>query len=322
MKFKGIYTVIQDGNVIATSKNQIQTDGFRLVQNWFANTQISNIKGVDINDSQKQVSITSKGLTSENMNDVSELFLGYTGRYFYTTDAGAEIQISFKDGETLALQKRKIAAIGLDIIRMPMVDQETYEEALKTNSNIQFRYNTTDIINELEDRSDFIIPVAIKSDSFIKGEVGFEQKMFYLNSPKDISQIKLSFNTFHDNYIRYTIYAINIYEDNEFITPPTHMSLYDELGNIVFHKQIQFSCPNNSNGYSTIFKTTIPYDYFSGKETTLIKAISTDYYEQGVRKQFSYSTYETSWSQQQFTNVQLQYQLFFSNVEVSDNTDV
>jgi hypothetical protein len=50
MKLKGIYTVKQNNGVLSKSKNQIQTDGFRLVQNWFSSTEQTNIKLIDVDD--------------------------------------------------------------------------------------------------------------------------------------------------------------------------------------------------------------------------------------------------------------------------------
>lgn len=325
MKLKGIYTVKQNNGVLAKSKNQIQTDGFRLVQNWFSSTEQTNIKLIDVDDQNHSVEILSNEIQSQNLVningsiDIRQLFLGYTGKYCYTKSKNSYLRVIFREKRQIqnstdfqyVLQKRKISAIGIDIAIIATGDN--YESLLMKNSNIQLRYSDNIQLQNLplNDRSDVVVPVSIKNTSFVKNDVGYQQKMFYLKQPTDITQLKITFNTFCDDYLKYTIYAINLYQEKQVIKPPTHMTLYDINDNVVFHKQIEISYPNQANGYSVLFQTTLPYDQLDS--TMQIKAISTDYYQNGQVKQFSYSQYEQSWSQQQLTNIQLQYQLFFSN---------
>lgn len=335
MKLKGIYTVIQNDKILAKSQNQITSDGFRLLQNWFSSTKQENIKRIDVSDETNSVTISqSDGLKSESMFDVSQLFNGYTGKYYYTTTKEDYIRVVFKqkkqETNQYQLQKRKIYAIGIDVIRMPMSGQ-TYNVALKKNANIQLRY--TDNIQlqgmTLDNISDFTIPISVVQKSFNKNDVGYAQKIYYLSQPTDMSQIKIKFNTFNDEFFRYVIYAINLYEYQQILLPPTHMTLYgigenqseysEATKKQLFHQQIQLSYPNSSNGYSSVFKTLLPYDKLNS--TTQVFAISTDYYENGQKKMFSYSEYEAPWTQQQLTNIQLQYQLFFSNQVANSSSD-
>lgn len=308
MKLKGIYTVKQNNKVLSKSKNQITVNGFRLIQNWFASTKTDKIKLTDVND---QTTILISKLQSDNSTYIKQIFSDYTGKYYYTTSKdGCYINILFgqrNDGDQWTLKKRKISAIGIDVVKI-ITNSQQYND----NSNLQIRYSDNIQMQEdLNDRSDFVVPISIKNNGFNKNEVGYEQKIFYLNNPTQMSQIKIVFNSFCDTFIQYYIYAINLYQEQQIITPPTHMSLYDENGNVVFFKQIQLSYPNSSNGYSTVFKTTVPYDALDS--TIKICAVSTDYYENGQKKQFSYSEYSVPWYQQQMTNIQLQYELFFSN---------
>lgn len=334
MKLKGIYTVVQNDKILAKSKNQITSDGFRLLQNWFSSTKQENIQRIDVNNEINSVTILQSGnLQSESLVDVSQLFNGYTGKYYRTTTKEDYIRVVFKqkkqETDQYQLQKRKIYAIGIDIIRVPMSGQ-TYNEALKKNANIQLRY-TDNIQSEmsLDNISDFTIPVSVVQNSFNKNDFGYTQKIYYLAQPTDMSQIKIKFNTFNDEFFRYVIYAINLYEYKQILLPPTHMTLYgigDGLSEYneatkkqLFHQQIQLSYPNSSHGYSSVFKTLLPYDQLNS--TTQVFAISTDYYENGQKKMFSYSEYEVPWSQQQLTNIQLQYQLFFSNQDANSSNN-
>ena len=336
MRLKGVYTVKQNGDVIAKSKNQITANGLEMIRDWFATPKQQNIKLLDINSNNTSVSdlnnqqqnivtlIPSDGLKSQSMESIMDLFSGYKeDKYYYTTSKNAYIRMMFNkldENNQLILTTRKIAAIGIDIITTPR-DNQTDETIRNLNSNIQFRYsNSVENQNlQLNDRSDIAIPVQFKQKGFTKRDVGYEQKIYYLDKPTQMSQIKIAFNTFNNindsGYIRYIIYAINLYQHQQVITPPTHMSLYNTEGERVFHQQIQLSYSND--GYSTVFKTTVGYDQLDS--TTQIGSVSTDYHKYNETTKtydivpFSYSEYPVPWSQQQLTNIQLQYELFFSN---------
>ena len=108
MRLKGVYTVKQNGDVIAKSKNQITANGLGMIRDWFATPKQYNIKLLDINSNNTSVSdlnnqqqniitLISVGLEGQRMESVMDLFSGYKeDKYDYTTSKNAHIRVIFK----------------------------------------------------------------------------------------------------------------------------------------------------------------------------------------------------------------------------------
>lgn len=321
MNLQGVYTVKLNGQLLAKQHNAIQSDGFKLMQNWFSSTDNQKIKKVNISP----YTVFSNGMYLAGFIDAKEVFLGYKKAYYCKTSmAKPYIDVTFtstNDGE-IYWEDKQIVAIGIDSIHL----QNDNTKNINTNIDL-YATDQHDQSAALFLVQDFTIPIINKQANYIKENYGNKQLVFYLNQPIKASKLRFNFNS-HNQYsndLDCRVYSINIYEKKQQYLPPSVMTLYgnkkDENDKISFSednkiltKDIQLVFQNtveNPTNYSVVFKTTLQLDELDS--TQQVCAISIDYLLEGQQFQFSHAQFETSWYQQNLTSIQLQYQLFFSN---------
>lgn len=314
MNLKGIYTVKSNSNIIAKSTNQVQQDGFKLIQNWFASNDNNDIKRIYRFEGQNiNFNIIADGIDKNDFTTIGDVFNGYNNAMSAKTTnniSNTYYEVNFLQGNENI--QRKIKAIGIDIVYLD-------NSASQYNSNLSIKYKTNASDETMMQYENFVMPVYKKSTNYNKSLEGSIETIYYLPETLEINTLRIQFNKYHSSQINYRIYGIYLYEENKQYLPPTHMTLYDQNDNVIITKEIETAYPNIEYGFSSVFKTMLEYDELDSSQH--VYAVSTDFYQDGIRKMFSKSYYDVPWSQEQFTTIELQYELFYYNENASSSSN-
>lgn len=303
LTLKGQYT-IKSGDSVIYSKNNIQTDGFQLVRNWFVSDK-NEFKLVDLGNAQ----ISHSNIIPESLVNVQDVFIGNKNQFATTqSSTNAYFQLIWGDKQQENLQQ--IDAIGVDVVYVG--------SNAKKNANLLISYlDDTGGQKILKSIDEFPIPVAHFSNSI----VSHKQTIFEFNNSFKTNRIKIQFNKFCDDKIQYQIYAINFYTKKKMICSPQQITLYQQVEGKstpqpIISKPIQTKFAKSQSN-SIVYKVNLQFDQIVDKGQVV--AISTDFYnyEESSYQTFSYSSFDQPWKQQMLQIIQLQYQLSFGDANNS-----
>lgn len=341
MNLNGTYKVFANGEQIACSHNAIMPGGFEFIQKIFTNVSNKDIEKIDL--TKNHVITAGQWSTMGSISNAIDVFKNYDSNSYTYPTQGALTENLYYDvvfkNDNNEKQYKQISAIGIDFICMntPInISSNTNIDSKYLNANLKLKYNNSLIQNNFVTLDDFIAFPIFRDVDFIKSNQGYSQKVYYFNKPLNVSQLRLQFNQFNNfsTILPYRVYAINLYENKSILRSPSYITLYkkNEAGEqqVLITKPISISYIDNSydeNGenisnYSVVFKTTLEFDDLSS--TDQVSSVSLDYISDNAidnyidingqkHIQFSHANYQIPWNQQEFTAVQLQYQLFFTN---------
>lgn len=293
MNLNGVYTITKNDKKIVV-KNSIQTDGFQLIQNWFASQSNSNIQRINLFQKNSEISITNSNISSSTLSLVNDVFNIYKeGGYDVLGNAPAYFLIDFKT-------QKNIKAIGIDAVQTT---------SSTSNGNISISYVQDTI---WQDHDDFVIPVMYKNiNDYNKLLIGQTKKIYYLNEPINVNKLKIKFNDFCSTKLDYRIYSIYIYQLKQQYLSPSTITLYDSMENVLITKNIDAKIIDLSNN-SVIFKSCLQFQQLDS--TQQVCYISLDFYDMNEQKKiFSKAQFPRPWTQQVMQTVQIQYQLTLTN---------
>lgn len=302
MILSGKYNIKKSNkNIIAN--NNIQKDGFELMQAWFLTNKNDSSKKIDlINNSNVQATgfISSGGDLLEPIKESSSNYIQVNQKEAYYT-------IEFND-------VTELYAVGIDC--------DYYIDDNSVNSLIKIEYKKDSGLQYIP-INDLLIPAFLREQIEVDDRLENE-KIYYLNSNIKAKSIRFVFGGFlassYSSYIPYYLYRLRLYSKTANVYPPTHISLYAQEAtseNIttltpLLRKEIFYVLADSSLNYSVIFKTNLELDDLNSSDT--VYAITLDYKDDNDNfVPFSLANFDTPWQQEAFETVEIQYQLSMTN---------
>ena len=302
MIFTGKYNIKKNNSTIV-AYNNIQKDGFELMQSWFLTKENNSSKKIDlINNSTVQATgfISSGG-------DLLEPIKESSSNYIQVNQKTATYTIEFND-------IAEIYAIGIDC------DYFIEDNSLTSLIKVEYQKDTGLQYMKIDD---LLIPAFIREQIEVDDRLENE-KIYYLNSLIKAKSIRFTFGGFlassYTSFIPYFLYRLRLYSKTSNVYPPTHISLYNQEAtseNIdtltpLLRKEISYVLADSSLNYSVIFKTNLELDDLNSSDN--VYAIALDYKNENDEfVHFSLANFDTPWQQEAFETVEIQYQLSMSN---------
>lgn len=302
MIITGKYTIFKDKEIIE-QKNNIQNDGFELMQSWFLTNENQTSKKINL---MENTTIQTTGFVSYG-GDLLEPVRDYSDNYIQSNQKESSYIIEFTDPQD-------IYALGIDC--------DYFLEQNTVNTLIKVEYKKSSSTQYIP-VSDLLIPAFQREQIEVDNRLENE-KTYYLNSTIKAKTIKLTFGSFlpsdYSGYVSYFLYKLRLYSKPSIVFPPTHVSLYAETLtdlNIsektpLLRKEITHVISDSTINYSVIFKLNLELDDLNSSDT--VYAITLDYKNDSeVFVPFSMANFITPWQQEALETVEVQYQLSMSN---------